>query len=569
VLSRLPLADPGEPDVRSGRRLIAWMARQHASVLGSGVVAGVIWMGAQALFPAVIGRAIDAGVADQDRGALLRWVAALSVLGCIQAGAGVVRHRLAITLFLGTTARVVQLVHRHVIHLGADAPRLLAAGDVANASGVDAHKIGSSLDVVPRFVGGIVAVVVIATILVTASPMLGLVVLVGVPVALAAVAPLVRPLERRERRQRELLGDASALAADTVSGLRVLRGFGGEQAFLDRFTAASQQVRGAAVRTASTQSLLHAAEVAVPGLFVVGVTWLGARLVLDGAITPGQLVAFYAYSAFLALPLRTFTEFARKYAAGTVSANRVAALLRLERSVSDPVEPAAVPAGPVTLHDPCSGVAVAPGRLTAVACGVPDEASALLDRLARHVEPAASWNGVSLSDLPLGVVRERIVLSDKEPVLLSGTVRGALAVPQRGRPLTEEDVLDAAAAWDVVASTDEGLAAELPERGRSLSGGQRQRLALARVLRADPEVLLLDEPTSAVDAHTEALVGERLRALRAGRTTVVATTSPLQLDRADEVVLLAGGREVARGAHRELLRTTPQYRDLVLRGEDA
>ncbi len=105
----------------------------------------------------------------------------------------------------------------------------------------------------------------------------------------------------------------------------------------------------------------------------------------------------------------------------------------------------------------------------------------------------------------------------------------------------------------------------MTERGRSFSGGQRQRLVLARVLTADPEVLVLVEPTSAVDAHTEARIAARLRAHRAGRTTVVTTSSPLMLDAVDEVAFLRDGVIVATGTHAELLRGEPTYRAVVTR----
>jgi ABC-type multidrug transport system fused ATPase/permease subunit len=127
--------------------------------------------------------------------------------------------------------------------------------------------------------------------------------------------------------------------------------------------------------------------------------------------------------------------------------------------------------------------------------------------------------------------------------------------------------IDTASAADVLEALPDGLATEVAERGRTFSGGQRQRLVLARALVADPEILVLVEPTSAVDAHTEARIADRLAAARRGRATVVCTTSPLVLDRADTVALVAGGRVVAEGSHRDLLDTEPRYRTVVARGE--
>src|SRR5262249_6818446 len=140
-----------------------------------------------------------------------------------------------------------------------------------------------------------------------------------------------------------------------------------------------------------------------------------------------------------------------------------------------------------------------------------------------------------------------------------------------GRGRTDEELLAAieiANAEDIVEALPGGLDGRVEERGRSFSGGQRQRLVLARALLSDAEVLVLVEPTSAVDAHTESRAARRRREARAGRTTVIVTTSPLVLDLADRVVLVEGGRVTESGRHRALLGTSPAYREVVTRGED-
>jgi ABC-type multidrug transport system fused ATPase/permease subunit len=129
--------------------------------------------------------------------------------------------------------------------------------------------------------------------------------------------------------------------------------------------------------------------------------------------------------------------------------------------------------------------------------------------------------------------------------------------------------LRTAAAEDIVEGLRDRLDSLVAERGRTFSGGQRQRLVLARALAADPEILVLVEPTSAVDAHTEARIAERLRSHRAGRTTLVTTSSPLLLDRVDTVVFLQDGVVTAQGSHRDLLTEVAAYRAVVTREEDA
>jgi ABC-type multidrug transport system fused ATPase/permease subunit len=176
----------------------------------------------------------------------------------------------------------------------------------------------------------------------------------------------------------------------------------------------------------------------------------------------------------------------------------------------------------------------------------------------------ATLAGVPLKDLALATVRERILVADNDARLFSGPLREELD-PGGRRSGRVDAALTAAAAHDVVEALPDGLDEEVAERGRSFSGGQQQRLRLARALLANPEILILVEPTSAVDAHTEALIAERLAAARSGRTTVVCSTSPLVLDRADHVVFVESGTAVAEGTHRQLLADEPRYARTVVR----
>ena len=387
-------------------RFLVWLARQQlATVIGGGFF-GAVWMTAQGLIPAALGEAINAAV-RRNRAELWTWCGVLLGLGALQAVAGVLRHRRAVTNFLTAAVRVQQLVARKASDLGGDLTRHVDAGEVASIGTTDVQRIGRLLDVSARGTGAVVSYLIVAALLFASSVQLGLVLVIGAPLAVLLVLPIMRPLERRQNAERSARSDASSVAADTVVGLRVLRGLGGEEVFGDRYAAASQRVRAATVRTALTQSLLDSLQVFVPGAILVAVTYIGAHLVLSSAVSPGQLVSFYAYAAFLTLPIQTLVEAATRWSAATVAADRVLTVLRRRPDLSRPsaavVEP---PVGPLT--DPETGLVVEPGQLTVVATADPEEASMLAARLGRYVDGPAGpvvLAGTALDQLPLEMVR--------------------------------------------------------------------------------------------------------------------------------------------------------------------
>ena len=573
MLSRIPLAHPGDPDLRSPVRFLFWIALGQRRTVVGGAFFGALWMGTQGVIPAALGQSVDA-ITQRNASALIFWAMVVLALGVLQAAAGVMRHRRAVSNFLEACVRVQQLVIRAAIRLGAGLPRQIGAGEVASLGTTDVVRVGRLLDISARGTGALVSIVIVAVILLSTSPQLGLVVLIGAPIAALLILPAMGPLERRQRAERQRRGAASAVAADTVAGLRVLRGLGGEADFSARYARTSQEVRHATVRTALIQSLLDGLQIFLPGAILVAITFLGARLVRSGSIPPGELVADYAYAAFLALPVQTLIQAASIWSAATVAAGRVLTVLRLDVDLASPTDPAEPTDG--DLVDEQSGLRASGGLMTAVVIADPDIASATAARLGRLTDPSGdatvTLGGIALDRLPVDEVRRRILVVDRDPQLLIGSLRDAVDTPSARpnaadpRPSVDEAIAAASGA-DIVAGLGHGLDLQVSERGRSLSGGQRQRIALAAALRADPDVLVLDEPTSAVDAHTEAIIGERLGTLRRGRTTVIFTTSPLLLARADRVAFLDDGT-VASGTHSQLMATNARYRLVVTRGSE-
>ena len=354
----LPLDHPGVADHRSAGRLLWWLGKGQWHTLAMGMFFGIAWMSTQAVMPAVIGRAIDLGVADRDTGELVKYAGLMLLIGLVQAASGIMRHRYAVTNWLTAAYRTVQLVGRQAVQLGGTLPRKVSTGEVVAIGTTDLSHLGNLMDVTARFAGAIVSFVLVAVILLQTSVTLGLIVLVGVPVLMLFVGPLLKPLQVRSARQRALMGDLSNTASDIVGGLRVLRGIGGEQVFHDRYRRESQTTRRAGVEVARVQSVLDALQVFLPGVFVVLVVWLGARYAVEGQISAGELVAFYGYAAFLMIPLRTATEYANKLISARVSAARVCRVLALTSDHLDPAIPAPSPPPGAELVDLRSGLRV-------------------------------------------------------------------------------------------------------------------------------------------------------------------------------------------------------------------
>jgi ABC-type multidrug transport system fused ATPase/permease subunit len=560
-MRRLPAPDPGVPDVRSPGRFLGWLARRQWQPVLGGAVFGILWMLAQAVAPYVVGRALDEGVAGGDLHRLTIWVLVLFGLGLVQAGTGLLRHRFAVTNWLAASYAVYQLIARAVGRLGAALPSRVAPGEVVAMATSDAPQIGNSLDVSARLSGALVSFVVVALLLFHTSVLLALVVLIGVPLLMGAVAPLLRPLHRRQSEQRAERGRLTVLGVDTIAGLRVLRGMGGERAFHERYVTQSQRVRRAGVEAGRVLSVVDAQQVLLPGIFVVVLTWLGARLAVRGDISVGDLVAFYGWAAFLVLPLRTITEAADKFTRAHVAAARVLRLLRAVPVLSWGTR-TEWPGG--ELHEPASGLAVPAHGVTVVACAAGDDGVVIADRLGRYVDANTTAGGVRLDAMTEDTVRQHLLVVDADTTLFGGRLRDELDPTGARTDAEVEAALDVTDATEVVADLPERLDTIIGERGRSLSGGQRQRLVLARALLADPDVLVLVEPTSAVDAHTEARIAAALRDARHGRSTVIVTTSPLLLHVSDHAALVVDGEVVAAGDRREVSRH-PAYRSSLER----
>jgi ABC-type multidrug transport system fused ATPase/permease subunit len=534
-------------------RYLLWLARCQWPRVAAGGLLGSASTLSLVLAPPVIGQAIDHGLRENHYGILAAWSAVLLALTSVGAFLGMARHRTMTKIRMDAGYRTIRVVLSHAIDLGAALPRRLTAGEVVTIGVGDVWIIARGLTVTGPGVGAVVGYAVVAVLLLRVSPLLAVTVLAGVPVVGLAIGPLLGSLHRAGARYRSRAGQLAARLLDIVGGLRLLNGLGGKEAHLARYRTGSAGLVGEGYHVASAASWIEALATGLPALFLALVTWLGAHLAARGDITVGELAAVYGYAAILVVPVEIFISSGQQIIQAVVAARRVTALLNVEPEPVEGLAPA--PSGPAKLYDPFSGVTVEPGLLTVLAGS---GAAPIVDRLGRYGETGATWGGTRLDEVERGEVRERILVADDDAHLFAGTLAEVVA----GRAAVDPDAVEAA--LNIAVAHD--INGRIEPDGRNLSGGQRQRVRLARALYREPEMLLVVEPTSAVDAHTEAAIAERLSKARRGRGTLIVTTSPALLDRADVVHFLRDGRVVATGTHRSLLAEVPDYRALVTRG---
>jgi putative ABC transport system ATP-binding protein len=559
---------------RAGGRLLRQAVAGQRRLVAVGAVLAVGHQAGEVLVPVLIGTIVDEAVATGSGTALLRW---LLVLAAVFAGLSAC-YRFAARAGERAAEQAAHDLRRRLARRvvaaqgGAETGRL--PGELVNVANADAARVGAVNMAVTAGAAAFAALTTTAVVLLQMSVPLGLVVLLGAPPVLLLAQALGRPLQRRSEAEQENAGHAAGVAADLVAGIRVLKGIGAEGTALARYRRISRSSLRATIRAADAQAGHDGALVAVSGVFIAAVALVGARLALRGDITIGDLIAAVGLALFLLGPLSIVTWVNGQLAQARGSAVRVAEVLDAPPAVPpatrEPVRPVR---GELVLHDVVDGplrvpqLRIAPGEFIGVVAVDPAAGTALVRALAREADPATGT--IRLDDLPLtdlepAAVRAAIGTAQHDSVLFDDTVRDTVtgAAPEDRARLAA--VLAGTTVDELVRTLPDGLDTRVGDRGRALSGGQRQRLVLARALAAEPPVLVLHDPTTAVDAVTEAHIADRLRALRAGRTTILVTTSPALLAVADRVVLLPGDADPVIGTHTALVRDDARYAAAVL-----
>lgn len=590
--------------VRSLLRLWPYVRPVRLRLFGAAAVA-ILAASLGLTMPLILKWIVDGPVADGDTAGVWLGGIVLLVVGLIEALLFGLRRWLVARPLTRVEAALRSDLYRHVQRLPVSFHDRWPTGQLLSRGTGDLQLLRMWLAFGLTFLIVNSATIVIGCVILLAQQWsLGLILMAPVPVLIILCMVFETRYSVVARRAQDQMGDLTTLVEESILGIRVIKGFGRHRSQARAFQALSQRLVDTEIRKAKLLAWIWTFIMTLPELFMGAVLVVGVLQVADGGLTAGTLVAFMATAMALRWPVESIgfllamtndtaaatdrffevmdvpvpPDRAREPEPATADGTGTDEGIRFERVVFR--FPDAPPDAPAVLDG--IDLHIRPGETMALVGGTGSgktALTALVPRLHEVTSGRITLDGTDIATLPVHEVRERVAVAFEEPTLFSASVRENILMGAPDGDGTDGDAQDGSGSRDrdaeleralgisqadgFVGALPQGAATEVGEQGLSLSGGQRQRLALARAVVGRPRFLVLDDPLSALDVHTEARVEAALREVLATTTALVVAHRPSTVQLADRVALLSGGRITAVGTHTELLRENAEYRLLM------
>jgi ABC-type multidrug transport system fused ATPase/permease subunit len=557
------------------------LVRPRRGLLAAGLVLMAVNRSSSLVLPASTKFLIDDVIGKKHTDLLLPLLGAVVLATIIQ---GVTSFTLTQLLSKAAQRLISELRQKIQAHVG----RLPVTYYDANKTGTLVSRIMSDVEGVRNlvgtglveFVGGLMTALIALVVLMRISPLMtGLTVgfLAAFGFALQKAFSKVRPIFRERSK---IYADVTGRLTESLGGVRVVKGYHAEAREAKVFAGGVGRLLDNVLKSLTAISLMSLSASVLMGVVGAVVMYIGARQVMSGAITLGDFVTFTAFLAFLVAPVFQIVQIGTQLTEALAGLERTREVLNESPEDEDPGRTVSI--GPIeglvefrhvdfeyikdkpVLHD--INFRSDPGTVTALVGSSGSGKSTITGLIAAFHKPASGSiliDGVDLSTVRLQSFRTQLGVVPQDTFLFDGTVRENVAF---GRPdATEEDIMRAcriARVDEFVENLEQGYNTIVGERGVKLSGGQRQRVSIARAILAEPRILILDEATSSLDTESEAMIQEGLAYLMQGRTTFVIAHRLSTIRRADQILVVEGGRIVERGTHEALFLARGRYWEL-------
>ena len=575
--------------LRINRRFLAYLAPRWRRVMA---IYAVMLLSTATLvaIPQLVRWIVDHGIAERDLGIVWRAVALLLLLALVRAVLAFLMGRWSEVVSQGVASDLRGEMFNRLTMMSVSLISRMESGQLLQRAVQDVERIRFLTGrAVLRVADAAVLFVATLVLLIGMNPALGILALVTMPLLVHRgyhYGRRQRPLATRLQQQ---LGNLTTLLEQNLRGVRLVKAFAQEDAEIARFDRENDAWFAISAENARLTAVNAPLLDLIANLGLVLVIGAGGLFTINGTLTLGELIAFTTYLTQLFGPVRRVGMVIPMLAMAAASGERISAVLDAPDGVEE--RPDARPMPPIRGAVSMTGVSYrytsngsaekttaagsrwalqevdleVPAGTTVALLGVTGAGKTTLAGLVlRLYDPDAgsvTIDGHDLRGVTIASLRSQIGVVMQDPVLFAASIRDNIAFGRADA--TEGDVVAAARAaciHDFVDGMEDGYDTMVGERGVTLSGGQRQRIAIARAILVDPRILILDDATSSVDAHTEELIQQALRRLLAGRTSYVIAQRLSTLELADVVVVMDEGRITARGRHDELMVTSPTYR---------
>ena len=555
--------------------------RPQRSWVFSGVAAGFLWTAAKVAVPLLAAAAINQGMVKGDTGATVRFVLIMLAVGVVQAICTGLRRYSAFRIALRAETNLRQRLFAHLQRLHFAFHDEAQTGQLMARANTDIQQIETVVILLPLTAASTLTMIVVIGILFYYSTGLALMVLALMPLLQLAAHRFSHKIQPVNLALQEELGDLSGVVEETISGIRVVKGFGAEKIQAKALDHEADSVLAKALDAAKLRANFLPLVDLIPTLALVAILWYGGHQVIDGKLEVGDLVAFNAFVLMLIWPLRMLGMLLAQASRASAGGGRIHEILATDSAIVDRPGAVSMPDGAGEIHfaDVGFGYGTGPRVLDgldltlrggeavalvgATGCGKTTVAR-LLPRFYDVTGGQILIDGVDVRDITVSELRRGIGIVFDDTFLFSDSIRQNIAFAEPEAPMDEVRRAARLAGADVfIEALPDCYDTVIGEHGYSLSGGQRQRIAIARAILADPRVLILDDATSAVDPTKEHEIRSALKEVMGGRTTLIIAHRPATIALADRVVLMGEGRVIAEGTHQELLVSSERYREVL------